>query len=195
MNILIEILPTAIEIDGIEYDINSDFRSCLRIILAFEDSSLAAFEKQMILLENLYREVPDNLEQAIRKGIKFLNGGKEEEMSGKSQPRLYSFEKDAPFIMAAFKQTHGIDLETSDMHWWKFMTLFMDMGSDTTFSNLVSLRKRVKTGKATKEERAAAREIKDIFDLPEIDNRTLEEREIDNEFVERFKRGKESRGK
>lgn len=195
MNILIEILPTAIEIDGIEYDINSDFRSCLRIILAFEDSSLAAFEKQMILLENLYREVPDNLEQAIRKGIKFLNGGKEEEMSGKSQPRLYSFEKDAPFIMAAFKQTHGIDLETSDMHWWKFMTLFMDMGSDTTFSNLVSLRKRVKTGKATKEERAAAREIEDIFDLPEIDNRTLEEREIDNEFVERFKRGKESRGK
>jgi hypothetical protein len=195
MNILIETLPTAIEIDGIEYDINYDFRSCLRIILAFEDSSLAAFEKQMILLENLYRDIPTNLEQAIRKGIKFLNGGKEEEMSGKSQPRLYSFEKDAPFIMAAFKQTHDIDLETSDMHWWKFMTLFMDMGSDTTFSNLVSLRKRVKTGKATKEERAAAREIEDIFDLPEIDNRTLEEREIDNEFIERFKRGKESRGK
>jgi hypothetical protein len=60
---------------------------------------------------------------------------------------------------------------------------------------LVSLRKRVKTGKATKEERAAAREIEDIFDLPEVDNRTLEEREIDNEFIERFKRGKESRGK
>jgi len=195
MNILIETLPTAIEIDGIEYDINSDFRSCLRIILAFEDGSLAAFEKQMILLENLYKDMPTNLEQAIKKGIKFLNGGKEEKTNAKLQPRLYSFEKDAPFIMAAFKQTHGIDLETSDMHWWKFMTLFMDMGSDTTFSNLVSLRKRVKTGKATKEERAAAREIEDIFDLPEIDNRTLEEREIDNEFVERFKRGKESRGK
>jgi len=109
--------------------------------------------------------------------------------------RLYSFNKDAPFIMAAFKQTHGIDLDTANMHWWKFMTLFMDMGSDTTFSNLVSLRKRVKTGKASKEERAMAREIADIFDLPEIDNRTLEERELDNEFVERFKRGKESRGK
>lgn len=194
MNILIETLPTAIEIDGIEYDINSDFRSCLRIILAFEDGSLAAFEKQMILLENLYKDMPTNLEQAIKKGIKFLNGGKDED-TNKSQPRLYSFEKDAPFIMAAFKQTHDIDIETSDMHWWKFMTLFMDMGSDTTFSNLVSLRKRVKTGKATKEERAAAREIEDIFDLPEIDNRTLEEREIDNEFVERFRRGKERRGK
>lgn len=195
MNILIETLPTAIEIDGIEYDINSDFRSCLRIILAFEDSSLAAFEKQMILLENLYKDVPDNLEQAIKKGIKFLDGGKEEKTNSKLQPRTYSFEKDAPFIVAAFKQTHGVDLETSDMHWWKFIALFMDMGGDTTFSNLVSLRKRVKTGKATKEERAAAREIEDIFDLPEVDNRTLEEREIDNEFIERFKRGKESRGK
>jgi len=194
MNILIEELPNAVEIDGIEYEINSDFRSCLRIILAFEDNELAAIEKQMVLIDNLYKNKPDNLDQAIRQGIKFLNGGRDELEAGNDM-RLYSFDKDAPFIMAAFKQTHGIDLDTANMHWWKFMTLFMDMGSETTFSNLVSLRKRVKTGKASKEERAMAREIADIFDLPEIDNRTLEERELDNEFVERFKRGKESRGK
>jgi len=194
MNILIEELPNAVEIDGIEYEINSGFRSCLRIILAFEDNELAAIEKQMVLIDNLYKNKPDNLDQATRQGIKFLNGGRDELEAGNDM-RLYSFNKDAPFIMAAFKQTHGIDLDTANMHWWKFMTLFMDMGSDTTFSNLVSLRKRVKTGKASKEERAMAREIADIFDLPEIDNRTLEERELDNEFVERFKRGKESRGK
>ncbi|MBN1535941.1 MAG: hypothetical protein JW908_04355 [Anaerolineales bacterium] len=194
MNILIEELPNDVEIDGIEYEINSDFRSCLRIILAFEDNDLAAIEKQMVLIDNLYKNKPNNLDQAIRQGIKFLNGGRNELEAG-TDMRLYSFEKDAPFIMAAFKQTHGIDLDTANMHWWKFMTLFMDMGSETTFSNLVSLRKRVKTGKASKEERAAAREIADIFELPEIDNRTLEEREVDNEFVERFKRGKESRGK
>jgi hypothetical protein len=194
MNILIEELPNAVEIDGIEYEINSGFRSCLRIILAFEDNELAAIEKQMVLIDNLYKNKPDNLDQATRQGIKFLNGGRDELEAGNDM-RLYSFNKDAPFIMAAFKQTHGIDLDTANMHWWKFLTLFMDMGSDTTFSNLVSLRKRVKTGKASKEERAMAREIADIFDLPEIDNRTLEERELDNEFVERFKRGKESRGK
>ena len=194
MNILIEELPNAVEIDGIEYEINSGFRSCLRIILAFEDNELAAIEKQLVLIDNLYKNKPDNLDQATRQGIKFLNGGRDELEAGNDM-RLYSFNKDAPFIMAAFKQTHGIDLDTANMHWWKFLTLFMDMGSDTTFSNLVSLRKRVKTGKASKEERAMAREIADIFDLPEIDNRTLEERELDNEFVERFKRGKESRGK
>lgn len=193
MNILLEALPNAIEIDGSEYEINSDFRSCLQIILAFEDNSLAAIEKQMVLIENLYKDKPDNLDQAVRQGIKFLNGGRDEQVQ-KPAMRVYSFEKDASYIMAAFKQTHNIDLDKETMHWWKFMTYFMDLGGETTFSNLVSLRTRVKTGKASKEERAVAREIAEIFDLPEIDDRSLAEREADDEFMERVKRGRKSRG-
>ena len=193
MNILLEALPNAIEIDGSEYEINSDFRSCLQIILAFEDNSLAAIEKQMVLIENLYKDKPDNLDQAVRQGIKFLNGGRDEQLQ-KPAMRVYSFEKDASYIMAAFKQTHNIDLDKETMHWWKFMTYFMDLGGETTFSNLVSLRTRVKTGKASKEERAVAREIAEIFDLPEIDDRSLAEREADDEFMERVKRGRKSRG-
>jgi hypothetical protein len=185
MNILVENLPTAIEIDGCEYEINSDFRSCLRIILAFEDPELAMIEKQIILLDNLYKERPENLKEAFEKGIRFLNGGKESQEE--ENTRLYSFEKDSNFIMAAFQQTHGIDLETAEMHWWKFMALFMDMGSETTFSSIVGLRKRLKSGTATKEERALAREINDILELPELDNRTLDERESDEEFIRQIK--------
>lgn len=188
MNILYEALPNAIEIDGQEYEINSDFRSCLKIITAFEDGELTDVEKQMILIKILYKEVPVSLEQAILKGIKFLNGGKDEAKE-ESGPRLYSFEQDASYIMAAFKQTHNIDLDTADLHWWKFMALFMDLGPDTTFSNLVSLRKRIKTGKATKEERQAAREIWDIFNIPE--HHTIEEREAEDDFMRRFRKGKQ----
>jgi hypothetical protein len=190
MNILVDQLPTAIEVDGSEYPINYDFRTCLRILMAFEDQTLAQIEKQAILLKNLYVEQPKNITEAIQKEIKFIDGGEDRKDEVKNSPRIYSFQNDAQFIVAAFQQTHGIDLETAEMHWWKFMALFMDLGGETTFSNLVSLRKRVKTGKATKEERAAARELGEIFDLTEIDNRTLEEREAEDEFMKLLKQGK-----
>lgn len=134
------------------------------------------------MLGNLYPEPIEDAKTALEQGMKFLNGGKvaDEEEDG---PRLYSFEKDASFIFAAFRQTHGIDLETAEMHWWKFLALFMDLGADTTFCNLVGLRKRVKSGRATKEEREAAREMGDLFDVPEPDLRTAEEKEQEQEFM------------
>lgn len=193
-NILVEQLPTAIEIDGIEYAVRSDFRSCLRIIIAFEDPELTGVEKQAVLLENMYIDKPDNTAQAIAKAIRFLNGG-EESKEDTNGPRVYSFVKDAQFIFAAFRQTHGIDLAETDTHWWKFLALFMDIGSDTTFSGIVSLRRKIKTGKATKEERAAAREMGDIIDLPELDDRTIEEKDLEDEFLQKVAEAKKRRGK
>lgn len=181
MNILFEQLPEAVEIDGIEYAINTDFRVCLRVILAFEDPELTPLEKQALLLENLYPDQPHNLGKALELAIKFLNGG---EIQGEGDgPRLYSFSKDARWIFSAFRQTHGIDLESAELHWWKYLALFMDLGSDTAFCNLVSLRKRIKTGKASKEERKAYQEMKDLIDLPDMDHRTLEDREQEHEFL------------
>jgi hypothetical protein len=183
-NILVDELPESVEIDGRACPVRADFRSCIRIILAFEDNDLTAYEKQLAMLENLYPEIPGNIEAAVRQGIKFLNGGQvEEEGDGEFDLRLYSFSKDAGLIFAAFRQTHGIDLEQAQLHWWKFLALFMDLGAETTFCNLVGLRKRIKTGRATKEEREQARDIGDLLDVPEPDTRTLAEREREAEFL------------
>lgn len=143
----------------------------------------------MVMLGNLYPEQVEDVETAIRQGMKFLNGGKDGD-DDEDGPRLFSFEKDADLIFAAFRQTHGIDLETTEMHWWKFLALFMDLGADTAFCNLVGLRKRVKTGKATKEEREVASEMGEIFEVPEPDNRTLAERETDDEFLSKYRDAK-----
>ena len=104
--------------------------------------------------------------------------------------RLYSFSKDAPLIYSAFRQTHGVDLEREDLHWWKFIALFMDLSGDTAFGNLINLRRRIKTGKATKEERQAAREIGDLLEVPEVDMRTIEEREAEEAFMQRVRKAK-----
>ena len=195
MNLLVEDLPEAVEIDGEEWPIHSDFRSCLRAILAFEDDELTGLEKQMILLVNLYPERPANVQAAIEQAIKFLNGGKADEDDGQPRPRVYSFAKDAELIFAAFYQTHGVDLQTMELHWWKFLALFMDLGADTAFCQLVNLRKRVKTGRASKEERKAAREMGAMFDVPDLDTRTPDERDKEAEFLRLVQEGQAKREK
>lgn len=185
MNILTDELPDCVEIGDRIVDLNTDFKTCLRIIMAFEDPELTAVEKQTVLLTNLYGDQDlGDLREAITQGVKFLNGGGgDSEKDQGWSPRTYSFSKDANYIFAAFKQTHNIDLEESDLHWWKFIALFMDLGADTTFCQLVGLRKRVKTGKATKEEKTAAREMGSVFEIPELDTRTIEEKEAERRFM------------
>lgn len=195
MNILTDELPTSVDISGEIYQINVDFRTCLKVIMAFEDNDLTPQEKQIILLSNLYPTMPENLEAAITQAQWFLNGGKTagDDAEGESSPRVYSFIKDANFIFAAFRQTHGIDLQKADLHWWTFLALFMDLGQDTTFCQLVALRKRLKTGKATKEERAAAREMGELIELEKIDDRTLDEKQAEADFLAKVKALEEKR--
>jgi len=82
-------------------------------------------------------------------------------------------------IYAAFRQTHGIDLQKELLHWWVFLALFQDLGADTAFCSLVNLRRRVKSGQATKEEREHAIKMGDAFELPEVDE-LLEPEENEN---------------
>lgn len=186
MNILTDALPETIDISGVMYQINTDFRTCLKTIMAFEDPELTPQEKTSILLSNLYSEIPSDLETARQQANLFLNGGKVGNEDDEPSPRVYSFSKDANFIFAAFRQTHGIDLQKETLHWWEFLSLFMDLGSETTFCQLVSLRKRIKTGKASKEERQAAREMGDLIEVPEFDDRTLSEKEAEAEFLRKI---------
>ncbi len=183
MNLLIDDLPTAVDISGQEISIDTDFRTALRIVLAYEDDELTMLEKQAVLLENLYPEQPVDLTAAIAQGVKFLNGGDDLKDDEEIPVRLYSFSKDASLIFAAFRQTHGIDLENAQLHWWKFLALFGDLGSDTVFCSLVGLRKRVKSGKASKEESQIAKEMGEAFDIPDFDDRSIEEKEREAEFL------------
>jgi len=184
VNLLTDTPPESIVIDGKEYKINTDFRSCLRIMLAFEDNELSSLEKQSVMISNLYPVLPSDVKKAMEHGSWFLNAGKESDADNDA-PRVYSFSKDADMIFSAFRQIHKIDLATTELHWWIFTALFMAVlaSQDNPFGSLVSLRLRVKTGRATKEEARAYRELGDMAEVPEIDDRTLEEREAEAEFM------------
>lgn len=187
MNLLVDELPDSVEIDGNEYLLNTDFRACLNVILAYEDINLTDYEKQVILLTNLYPAIPENIEKAFEKALKFMDGGESPKGSGPAKSRVYSWSKDSNMIYSAFKQTHGIDLTTEKLHWWKFLALFMDLGAETAFSSIVNLRSRVKSGKASKDEKAAARDMGELFEVPEIEVKSLEDLEKRNTFMNQLR--------
>jgi hypothetical protein len=196
VNILTDVLPESLSINHTEYPIDPDFRTCLQIILAFEDAELTPQEKQGILLSMLFVDMPPITQETFEQAQWFLNGGMSDENED-APMRLYSFAKDANFIFAAFKSTHNVDLQKADLHWHEFLALFMDMGSETTFCQLTAMRKRLKTGKASKEEKQFAHDHPDMINVPEIDDRNLEEKELAMEFerkVEEARRKQNANG-
>ncbi len=165
MNALLNKFPTKIRIDNIDYEINTDYRNCLKIILAFEDEELTIDEQYYIMLNLLYKKIPDNFELAIEKAILFLNYGEEFSMS-KPNKRTYSFNKDSKYIYSAMNQTHNIDLESIEyLHWWKFVFLFMDVDKDCTFSYITSLRYKKNNGKLDSYDKKVWIEMREIVDL------------------------------
>lgn len=186
MNILTDKLPTKIKVNENVYDINYDYKTALKTLMAFEDDELTQSEKCYILLNNIYKQdIPgiDELE-AISKAIKFLNLGVESESnSNKESPRVYSFSKDASYIYSGISQTHKVDLEKeSNLHFWKFMSFFMDMTPECMFGELVYYRKRKQEGKLTKDEKKQYEKIKDLVDLEKIKIKSEERRKFFEEF-------------
>ena len=108
MNILLNKFPTKIKVGKEICDIDSDFRNCLRIIMAYEDTDLTISEQYYIMLKRLYKTIPNDIEEAIKKGILFLNCGKDNDDISDNTKRVYRFDKDAEYDYSAINQTHNI---------------------------------------------------------------------------------------
>lgn len=194
MNILTQQLPTKIKINNKLYDINYDFRTVILTLQALEDSELSHFEKLDILVNNIYKdEIPyEDYEEACIKASKFIDLGQDDSNTGKkSNTRIFSFEKDANYIFTGINLTHNVDLEKEkDMHWWKFMAMFMDMSPDCMFGELVYYRKRKAEGKLTKEEKQQYEKIKDLVDLEAVKVQS----EARKKFFEQYRKTQQKRG-
>lgn len=190
MNILTDNLPQKIKIKNTIYNINFDYKTIINILLAFEDTELTRSEQTYIMLKNLYiEEIPkEDTQEAIEKAIKFIDGGKIEEVDNLNQKekRIYSFKKDGNYIFSGISQTHNIDLsEKNNLHWWVFLSFFMDMSPNCTFGELVYYRKRKNENKLTKEEKEHYKKIKKLVDLDYKDEESIKARK---EFFQELKK-------
>lgn len=160
-------LPTSVDIDGNTYEINYKFGDVLDIFKVLEDPDLLDQEKLLVALSKFYKEeIPSNcMEEAAELMVKFLDGNKNYSSSSKS-PKLYDWEQDFSLIVAPVNKVLGYDIRgKKDVHWWTFLSAFMEIG-ECTFNTFVGIRsKRLKHKKLDKWEEQIYREHKAEIDL------------------------------
>lgn len=189
-NILIDVLPTEVEIDGKMYAINSDFRTSMLFELLMQ-SNASDYDKAVNALMLYYPELPENGEEAIEKILWFYGCGdkpkpqkrqirkseddseeepdeeSEEEEDSAPNDRIYSFEYDAEYIYAAYLQQYGIDLQDIEyLHWWKFRAMFKSLDEKCEFVKIMGYRATKIDDKMSDREKAFLRKMKKAHELP-----------------------------
>ncbi len=160
-------LPTSLEVDGKQYEINSDFRVALLIFEAYNDPELSGYDKVSACLNCLYKEIPQNAEEALKKATWFLDGG-DMPKSKQAPVKIMDWEYDQAIIFPAVNKVAGCETRTVDyMHWWSFLGLFNEIG-EGLYSQIMNIRaKRAKGKKLEKWEREFYNEHKALINIKE----------------------------
>lgn len=158
-------LPRQLEVDGKMYDIRTDYRNCLLILEAFNDPENTLQDAYAIMLSILYKDIPENTDEAIDKAIWFLNCGdtlKEE----KPEKPLMNWKQDEQMIFAAINKVAGHEIRLDNyMHFWTFIGLFQGIG-DGFFSAVLHIRQKLNKGKKLdKTEKEFYKQNKSVIDI------------------------------
>ena len=87
-------------------------------------------------------------------------------IAGLNNKQPFDFETDADLIYAGFMQQYGIDLQREDMHWWKFMILLENLGTDTRLQKVMEYRTIDTSSKnLSKEQRKFLKAMQRYFEL------------------------------
>ena len=180
MNILVDELPNSVEIDGVKYEINSDFRNGINLYRLINDKTLEQNEIYEIMLIMYYgNNIPRNTEEAIRKIIWFYGcGNTEEEQNSKNKKnkiikrytsgeKQIDYEQDSNLIFSAFISQYGINLNHIEfLHWWEFQALLQGLNNDCKLSEVIKYRSKKLDG-LKGEEKKFYSDMKKLYEIKE----------------------------
>ena len=173
MNMLIDELPTSVDIDGIQYDLNCDFRYSVMFEMLMFDDEVSETDKLKKALKLYYgNRIPKNVEKAVEKIMWFYRCGKEPPQKAKRRrrergnDRCYDFDHDDAYIYAAFLQQFGVDLQDEVLHWWKFKAMFQSLSESTEVVKIMGYRNIKITQDMTKSQKDFYLDMKRIHALP-----------------------------
>lgn len=156
-NLLTDRLPAELTVCGQRYPVFTDFRRWILVTELFAEEDIPAGRKLECAAKLIFRnpgtaDVHDPAEwyRSLAEGILwFVSCGKRScTMDAKFSAQqgqaeaVIDFTQDSERIMAAFRQTYGIDLGNPavTMHFWKFMALLRNLPRETEFMRTVNLR-------------------------------------------------------
>lgn len=161
-------LPTSLRIGGKDYAIETDFRKIINVLTAFNDPDLDDETKSFVFFSAFFKEeIPrDCLKEAYEAGMDFIEAGIKSD--GKPAKRMMDWEQDAPLIIPAVNKVAGMEIRALPyLHWWTFLSYYMEIG-ESQFSNVLQIREKKRKGKKLEKwEAAYYRENKQLVDLKE----------------------------
>lgn len=172
MNILIDLVPTSVNIENKEYEINSDFRISILFELLMQDNSVVDEDKIIQALQLYYPIIPEDVNKAIDKMLWFYRCGKDIGKSkgngkGKSVTQIYSFDYDDDYIYAAFMDQYNIDLQdVKYLHWWKFKAMFKSLKEDNEIVKIMGYRSMDLSKIKDKEQKAYYKKMQELNKVP-----------------------------
>lgn len=147
MSVLTEPFPTKLIVDGTECPINSGFRTVLRCYELQGDNEILSGDSLLEILRLFYGRRRMYTQGHIDQMLWFFACGREKKkkhfprkIAGLNDKQPFDFNEDADLIYAGFLQQYGIDLQKEDMHWWKFMILLENLGSETRLQKIMEYR-------------------------------------------------------
>ena len=178
-------LPTSAIVNGIEYEIRSDYRAILDILQVFADPTITDEDRTIIVMTIFYPDfisMPiDDIERGIEYMQWFVNGGQDQQHGGK-KPKLMDWEQDFPLLVSPINRVLNCEIRAVDyLHWWTFLAAYREIG-DCLFAQVVSIRKKRMQGKKLdKMDQQFYRENHDLVDLRTVE--TDEDKAIFDEWM------------
>lgn len=176
-NLLLDSLPETVAVDGKEYFIDTDFRTCIifeKVIMGSD-----ADEKKLHdILELFYPEgAPPDYNRAFDEIVHLYRCGappkpaKTRKKNGEIELKpqmIYDYEHDAGYIFAAFLTQYGIDLtEIAYLHWWKFQALFRSLETHNKIVEIMGYREADLSKIKSRDERSRIASMKRLYALPQ----------------------------
>lgn len=139
--------PKYVEIEDRRYEINTDFRIAIECNRIAEDETIGDFERVLAIIYTLFGENglnhQEDYEKLLELAKKYLTCGNELDETNDEQDMDYI--QDMGYIEASFISDYNIDLENTEMHWWKFDKLMnglsnSEMGNCCVLNRIRNLR-------------------------------------------------------
>lgn len=168
MNLLTDVAPRSVEIEGHCYEIDADFRNCIKFENLMFDPEIPDDTRAVLALNLFFPVIPQNVSEAFQKILWFYAAEREEikQAGAGRQKRIYSFEYDADYIFAAFMADYRIDLNSIEfLHWWKFRALFAGLKPDNLICKIMGYR-AADTTKMKGEEKKLYQKMQRLYALP-----------------------------
>ena len=138
--------PKYVIVNGIKYDINTDFRIAIKCQSVALDETISDYERPLAIIYLLFGEKglkSKDRNKLLELGLKFLSCGNVVEKDDE-EPDM-DFIEDYDYIVASFMSDFNIDLDEAEMHWWKFSKLMnglsnSEMGNCCVLNRIRNLR-------------------------------------------------------